>query len=67
VGPRADLDDTKKYKFLHAPVFEHQPVASRSTDCVIPACRVLLQNLIVLQTTKKIPGFYDDRSSLPFS
>jgi hypothetical protein len=42
VGPRAGLDDMEKWKILFTPGLElrplgRQPVASRSTDCAIPA------------------------------
>jgi hypothetical protein len=42
VGPRADLDDMEKRKFLALPDSNSdplavQPVASRYTDCVIQA------------------------------
>jgi hypothetical protein len=37
VGPRAGLDDVEKRKFLYLPGLELQPVASRYTDCAIPA------------------------------
>jgi hypothetical protein len=47
VDPRASLDDWEKIKFLTLPGLELpslvQPVASRYTDCAIPAhvCKVL--------------------------
>jgi hypothetical protein len=42
VGPRAGLDDMEKRKFLNLQELElrplcRQPVASRYTDCAIPA------------------------------
>jgi hypothetical protein len=46
VGPRAGLDDVERRKFLTLPGFELdplvvQPVASRYTDCAIPALEIL--------------------------
>jgi hypothetical protein len=42
VGPRAGLDDMEKWKFLLPPELKSdplvvQPIASRYTDCAIPA------------------------------